>query len=91
MLGERHISTDQLKVGTGTDEKYEILNECNVVAELRRISKFQASAMQNLIGEYLRDKVVSEIVVFDAPAEIAEPKMQAAPMMAPQQQPMYAP
>lgn len=49
------------------------------MAYLRIISKFQATVLADLIGEYLRDKVVSEMVIFEKPAEIIEPKMQAAP------------
>jgi hypothetical protein len=64
LMGERIICTDQLRIGTGTDEKYLLLNDCEEVANLRIISKFQATALGNLIGEYLRDKVLSEMVIF---------------------------
>ena len=64
-MGERSICTDQLRIGTGTDDKYQLLNDCTEVANLRIISKFRATVLANLIGEYLRDKVQSEMVIFE--------------------------
>ena len=74
-MGERRIPTDQFKIGTGTDEKYEILSEskCAVVATLRIISKFQAHGLGNLIGEYLRDKVKAETVIYQQAPQIIQP------------------
>ena len=40
MLGERSICIDQLKIGNGVDDKYQVLFGCIEVAEVRIISKY---------------------------------------------------
>ena len=82
MLGERCICTDQLKVGTGIDDKYKVLIGCVEVAEIRIISKFTAASLGDRIGEYLRDKVENYSVIYACPPEILEPQIQVAPQPA---------